>query len=276
MEPIRVLLVDDDQATLEITHAALESRKFHVTSVEGLTDALRQIARNNFDVLLTDQHMPSPADGFTLASVMRIAQPSAVTILASGMPDPQSAKDAMVGHVDEILAKPVDFSRLADLIRKRVTGHRRSTCPPKVTVATILEGQSELIIADWLARSKEDPNLKAVQLGDKDRIGHLPGIVRDLVARLRMSASLGEFAQISPAAAAHGVTRHTQGYSVEMIVDESRLLQVSIFHELHNNLHRVDPSNLLIDVMTIADEVDSQLRQCVGGYVDHAKKMPSA
>jgi hypothetical protein len=196
--------------------------------------------------------------------------------LASGMPDPQGAKDAMVGHVDEILAKPVDFNKLADLIRKRVAGQRGSTRPPKDTVAAILEGQSELIIADWLARAKEDINLNGVQLDDNNRIGHLPGLVRDLVARLRMSVALGEHARISPAAAEHGVIRHTQGYSVEMIVDESRLLQVSIFHELHSNLHRVDPSTLLIDVMTIADEVDSQLRQSVGGYVDHAKKMSSA
>ncbi len=70
--------------------------------------------------------------------------------------------------------------------------------------------------------------------------------------------------------------RYSQGYSIEMIVDESRLLQVSIFHELHNNLNRVDLSTLLIDVMTIADEVDSQLRQSISGYLEHARSLPAA
>ena len=54
--------------------------------------------------------------------------------------------------------------------------------------------------------------------------------------------------------------RRSQGYSVPMLVEESRMLQVSIFHTLQNNLNVVDFSLLLIDVMTIADEVDSQLK----------------
>ena len=70
--------------------------------------------------------------------------------------------------------------------------------------------------------------------------------------------------------------RYTQGYSIEMIVDESRLLQVNIFHALHNSLHRIDLSRLLIDVMTIADEVDSQLRQSIGGYLKLARSRPAA
>ncbi len=51
-----------------------------------------------------------------------------------------------------------------------------------------------------------------------------------------------------------------------MLVEESRILQVSIFHTLQKNLSSIDFSVLLIQVMTIADEVDSQLRQAVEGY----------
>jgi hypothetical protein len=43
-----------------------------------------------------------------------------------------------------------------------------------------------------------------------------------------------------------------------MMVEASRILQVSIFNTLQNNLPRVDFSKALLDVMTIADEVDSQ------------------
>ena len=51
-----------------------------------------------------------------------------------------------------------------------------------------------------------------------------------------------------------------------MVVEESRILQVSIFNTLQNNLDRVDFSNVLRDVITIADEVDSQLKQAVLSY----------
>ncbi len=56
-----------------------------------------------------------------------------------------------------------------------------------------------------------------------------------------------------------------------MMVEESRMLQVSIFQTLQNNLHRVNFSLLLIGVMAIADEVDSQLAQAMTSYISEAK-----
>jgi hypothetical protein len=72
---------------------------------------------------------------------------------------------------------------------------------------------------------------------------------------------------MSIAAAQHGVTRHKQGYTAAMLVEESRMLQVSIFQILQNNLASIDFSVLLIGVMTIADEVDSQLSQAMDSYL---------
>ena len=54
-----------------------------------------------------------------------------------------------------------------------------------------------------------------------------------------------------------------------MMVEESRILQVSIFRTLQNNLSSVDFSQVLLDVMTIADEVDSQLKQAMLSFVGH-------
>jgi hypothetical protein len=58
-----------------------------------------------------------------------------------------------------------------------------------------------------------------------------------------------------------------QGYTAAMVVEESRILQVSIFNTLQNNLGSLDFSTVLLDVMTIADEVDSQLKQAMLGYM---------
>ena len=46
-----------------------------------------------------------------------------------------------------------------------------------------------------------------------------------------------------------------------MAVEESRLLQVSIFSTLHKNVKQLEFNSLLPDVVTIADEVDAQLKQ---------------
>ena len=107
----------------------------------------------------------------------------------------------------------------------------------------------------------------AVPLSYEQRCGHLPQIFRDLVYRLRSSKSLGTKEVISIAAAQHGVTRRKQGYTAAMLVEESRMLQVSVFQTLQNNLASIDFSVLLIGVLTIADEIDSQLSQAMASYI---------
>jgi len=52
-----------------------------------------------------------------------------------------------------------------------------------------------------------------------------------------------------------------------MVVEESRILQISIFRTLQRNLGRVDFGKVLLDVVTIADEVDSQLQEALISYV---------
>jgi hypothetical protein len=61
-----------------------------------------------------------------------------------------------------------------------------------------------------------------------------------------------------------------------MMVEESRALQVSIFNTLQNNLGVADFITLLLDVMTIADEVDSQLKQSLIGYAGNPDVRPAS
>ena len=61
-----------------------------------------------------------------------------------------------------------------------------------------------------------------------------------------------------------------------MLVEESRLLQVSVFHALHRNLNTIDFSLILVDVMTIADELDSQLAQTVESFLTESGNSKAA
>ena len=84
--------------------------------------------------------------------------------------------------------------------------------------------------------------------------------------RLHMAACAADFRkQLS--AVAHGKIRRLQGYSPAMLVHDSRILQVTLFGTLQKNLNALDFSLLLPDVMTIADEVDSQLTQAIESYM---------
>src|SRR4029077_8258672 len=99
-----------------------------------------------------------------------------------------------------------------------------------------------------------------------DRTGHLPNLLGELINRLRLLSN--SKANVSVPARRHGDLRRKQGYTAAMVVEESRILQVSIFNTLQNNLSKVDFSKVLLDVITIADEVDSQLKQAMLGYVE--------
>lgn len=64
----------------------------------------------------------------------------------------------------------------------------------------------------------------------------------------------------------HGQARRLQGYSPTMLVEESRLFEVVTFHTLHLHQSELDQGQLLADIIVIADEVDLQLMQAVGGW----------
>src|ERR1700721_192139 len=95
------------------------------------------------------------------------------------------------------------------------------------SVADILDRELQSVITDWLFRVEQEPDLKSIPLSFEDRTGHLPQLLHDVIARLRLDA--GTKAPISKSAAAHGDLRRKQGYTVAMAVQESRLLQATIF-----------------------------------------------
>jgi len=274
---IRILLVDDDEDVLTVTQLALKTHGFNVTAASTVTTALRLISSEQFEVLLTDLRMPEAGDGFTVVSAMRHAQPKALTLVRSGFPDIQEAMNAIRQQADEVLVKPTSAAKIAEIINQRIS--RPGECVPikKERAAAILDRATETTIQDWMSRVEVNQELMAVALVSEERKGHLPMILADLVRRLR--SVLKNPLPISVAAREHGVLRRVQGYTVAMMVEESRLLQVSIFNSLQNNLAVVDFDTVLLDIMTIADEVDSQLKQAVLGFTESgvptAKHVPA-
>ena len=261
----RVLLAEDDNAVREMLRISLERDGFEVVAVASVCEALSRIASENFDVLLSDLHMPLAGDGFTVVSAMRHTHPQAVTLVLSGYPELDEALSAIRLQADEILVKPIQIASLREVIREKLR-HPVVRKPMKtVSVASLLERDREATIQAWMARVERNEELTCIPLSFAERTGHLPNLLADLIYRLRMPAT-GK-ANFSLAAREHGNLRRTQGYSAAMLVEESRILQVSIFGTLQDNLSSVDFSQVLLDVMTIADEVDSQLKQAMLSFV---------
>jgi DNA-binding response OmpR family regulator len=274
----RVLLVDDDSAVLAMMSQGLERKGFDVVAASSVTEALRRIATESFDVLITDLHMPSPGDGFTVVSAMRHSQPNALTMLVSGYPDVQSAMAAILLEADEIVVKPFEIGRFIELVREKVVHRKPTKRVDKESVGAILLRCSTGIVESWLTRAKQSSELNRVSLSDEERTGHLPKLVEDLALRLSKPSATDKDsdAVFSAAAVAHGKLRYLQGYTPAMLVQESRILQVTIFGTLQINVESLDFSLVLPDVMTIADEVDAQLTQSMDSYMQAMRNSAAA
>jgi ActR/RegA family two-component response regulator len=267
----RLLLVDDDETLLHTLKLVLQRRGFDVVAATSVNEALKLIGSQTFDVLLSDLHIPQAGDGLTVVSAMRNVNPKAITLIFSAYPEMKQATEALLRQADEILVKPLGVELLVKTIREHLTKGARPLPDPVMDVASVLEHETQSAIKDWLRAIHLDPQKVLVPLSDDVRTAHLPHLFRDLVYRLRTPLPLGTRALVSPAAAQHGLLRRQQGYTAAMLVEESRMLQVSIFQTLQNNLSKIDFSRLLIGVMSIADEVDSQLAQQMAAYISESK-----
>ena len=261
----RLLLAEGDDALREMLHTALERDGFDVVAAQGVRPALRYIATEKFDALLSDLNMPHADAGFIVVSAMRHTNPDAVTLLLKGYPELDEAVLAICSQADDVLVKPIEIASLGELIHQKLANRVPHELLPKQTVASILDECLDATIQGWMKLAEHDEELTCVALNSEDRVGQLPNLLADLITRLLNP--LTAKGNISIAAVEHGALRRKQGYTPAMLVEECRLLRISIFKTLQNNLRRVNLSPVLVDVIRIADEVDSQLKQAMLSFV---------
>jgi CheY-like chemotaxis protein len=267
----RILLVDDNAPLRKVLALVLEDSGFEVVMASNVNDALRMIGAEHFDVLLSDLQMPNAGDGLTVVSAMHHANPKAITLILSGYPEMKAAAAAILLQTDEVLTKPISGTELVEIIKRRLKLNTHETRPIE-SVATILARETQATIDSWLCRVDQEGDILSIPMDHASRSAYLPQLFLDLVSRLQKPLPLGTRALVSISAAKHGRLRRDQGYTPAMMVEESRMLQVSIFQTLQHNLTSVDFNLLLGDVMAIADEVDSQLAQQMAAYISESNK----
>jgi DNA-binding response OmpR family regulator len=272
----KLLLVDDDDTLRSGLGVVLGASGFEVTSAAGVAEALRYIAAQPFDVLLTDLHMPGPGDGLTVVSAMRHTHPESMTLLLSADPNLVKASAAIVSQVDEVILKPVKASLLVQRIRERLDERLHGQHPPTpveafaspARVADVIELEGARISQNWLAEL-ERPAIKAVpqvDLSAEERTEHLAEALRDILFRLRYPQVVGASTLFSISALQHGARRRRQGIGAATLAEEARALQVAIFRIVQAQRERFDPGELVEALIAIADEVNAQLLQALQGF----------
>ena len=117
-QPLRVLIVEDDANTREATRELLELLDAQVLAVDSAQAALDLIAKQLFDVLLTDVRMPGMS-GLDLARAVKRVQPRVRVVLASGYGAGIVTElgDDLRGTT--LLPKPFNFDELEQAVFKK-------------------------------------------------------------------------------------------------------------------------------------------------------------
>jgi signal transduction histidine kinase len=112
--PIRVLLVEDNEADAELLKRALaepRAESFDVTRVELMAEAVSRLQDGAFDAILLDLSLPDSFGVDTVAQVNAVA-PGVPIVVMTGMDDEATAVEAVRRGAQDFLIKGQNDSRL--------------------------------------------------------------------------------------------------------------------------------------------------------------------
>lgn len=110
------MLIVEDGAVLRKHLARLFAREgYAVTTAGSCAEALAQLERAYFDVLLLDLALPD-GDGLDLLAGLRERQPRQ-TLLMTACCTPENERRAGLLNVSGVLRKPLDLPRLISAVR---------------------------------------------------------------------------------------------------------------------------------------------------------------
>jgi DNA-binding response OmpR family regulator len=262
---VRVLFVDDEPNIRLTLPAILRMHNFDVTAVGSVAAALAEINEHGFDVLIADLNIGEPGDGFTVVSAMRRTQPEAVTIIMTGFPAFETALEAIRSQVDDYVVKPARVERLVEVIQNKLQDHTPHHPLPIKSVATILRENKDQIVEQWLHAVRRDPEFTAVAISDTVRAEHIRQVLDEIIAHLEQPRGLN---LVQSGASDYGRSRRVSGFTMNMLISETRVLREVIASTVQENLLAVDVSNVIGEMTRISACLDLQLTEVISAYVE--------
>jgi CheY-like chemotaxis protein len=123
---IQILHVDDEAVILDLTWEFLKregKEEFEITSVLSAEEALAELAKERFDVIISDFRMPR-MDGLEFLEEVRNMGEYVPFVLFSGMAEPEVVTEVLERGADRYISKAgnpvITFTELAHTIRELV------------------------------------------------------------------------------------------------------------------------------------------------------------
>jgi DNA-binding response OmpR family regulator len=118
-EPIRVLLVDDEEGFVDVLANRLAWRKIDVTKAYSGSQAIQILRREDFDVAVLDVKMED-MDGIEVLRVFKRMVPEMAVIMLTGHGSETAAREGIEHGASDYLMKPCELEDLMTKIKEAV------------------------------------------------------------------------------------------------------------------------------------------------------------
>ncbi|MEA2038527.1 MAG: response regulator [Thermodesulfobacteriota bacterium] len=112
MNNLKILVVDDDPATVSLLERRLKNAGYEIETADNGAEAVRLISKCHFDVVLTDLMMPGGLDGMGVLEAARQMSNRTEVILITAYASVDNAVEAMKKGATDYLQKPVNCDEL--------------------------------------------------------------------------------------------------------------------------------------------------------------------
>ncbi len=117
LQPVSVLLVDDEETLTNLLRGELEQHKFTVDEALSGEAALKRLENKKYDVVLLDIRMPG-MDGMEVLKTIKARQLASKVIMLTGVDELKIARDSLELGADDFLTKPYEIKTLITCINR--------------------------------------------------------------------------------------------------------------------------------------------------------------
>jgi DNA-binding NtrC family response regulator len=91
-----------------------------VTVAANVEEALSEIRKQQFDILLCDLNIDRERDGYEIVRAVRAIDPSCIAMILTAYPDVESAIEGIHQRVDDYIIKPSSADTLVALLAEKL------------------------------------------------------------------------------------------------------------------------------------------------------------
>ena len=116
----RIIIIEDDKDILDSLKEIIKSDGYEVDTASNGEEGIKKCRANSFDLALLDIKLPG-MDGTEVLEILHKEFPEMVKIMITGYPSLENAVASLKKGADAYLMKPVNPSRLLEVIDKKLS-----------------------------------------------------------------------------------------------------------------------------------------------------------